>query len=143
MSIKQVSVFLENKPGSLSEFTKILKKNEINMRALCLAEISEYGVLRVIVDDTYELATILKSEGYIFQATPVLAVAIEDKPGSLVEILGALEEAEINLEYAYAFTAKKVGEAYIILRVNDNDAAEKALINAGVRVLSQEDIENL
>ena len=143
MSVKQISVFLENRPGALNEFTKILKEHDINMRALCLAEISEYGVLRLIVDDTYELSTILKAEGYIFKATPVLAVAIVDRPGSLVDILDALEAADINLEYAYAFTSKTVGEAYIILRVNDVEAGGKALLNAGIRVLSQEDIEKL
>ena len=143
MDVKQMSVFMENKPGKLNEFTKILQKHNINMRALCLAEISDYGVLRVIVDDTYELSQILRDEGYIFKATPVLAVEIIDEPGSLVKILDALEAEKINVSYAYAFTAKTPGVADIILRVDDNDAGGKALRKAGIRTLSQEDLEKL
>lgn len=142
--VRQISVFLENKPGKLNEFTHILKNNEINMRALCLAEISEYGVLRVIVDDPYKLSQVLKKEDYVFKATPVLAVTIEDKPGSLVKILNALEKEKINLEYSYAFTSnKKADEAYIILRVSDPEKGQKALALAGIRVLEEDDIQNL
>ena len=105
MDVKQISVFLENKPGALNEFAKLLQKNDINMRALCLAEISEYGVLRLIVNDTYELSALLRSEGYIFNTTSVLAVEIEDKPGSLVSILSALENVGINVSFP-AITVK-------------------------------------
>ena len=143
MDVKQISVFLENRPGSLREFTEILQKNEINMRALSVAEISEYGVCRLIVDDNYKLSQVLKEEGYVFKATPVLAVAIEDKPGSLVHILDTLARAAINLEYAYAFTSPVQGEAYIILRVNDVAGGAVALSEAGIRTLSDEDIKAL
>ncbi len=143
MTIKQLSVFLENRPGALLEFTRLLRQHDINMRALCLAEVAEYGVIRVIVDDTYELMNVLKNEGYVFQTTPVLAVTIEDKPGALVHILEALEASDINVEYAYAFTAQKVGEAYIILRVADPDKAGKVLNYAGIRLLSTEDLTKL
>ena len=143
MTVKQISVFLENRPGSLLEFTRLLKDRDINMRALCLAEVAEYGVIRVIVDDTYELMNLLKNEGYVFQATPVLAVTIEDKPGALVNILEALEASDINVEYAYAFTAQKVGEAYIIIRVADPEKASKVLNFAGIPLLSSEDIASL
>ena len=143
MEIKQISVFLENKPGMLTEFAKILQKNEISMKALCLAETPEYGVLRVIVDDNYKISTVLKDEGYVFKATPVLAAAIPDKPGSLVKILDILAENDINLEYTYAFIARKKDEAYIILRVEDNEKAKKAFRDNGVRLLSQEDIDEI
>ncbi len=143
MDVKQISVFLENKPGALNEFAKLLQKNDINMRALCLAEISEYGVLRLIVNDTYELSALLRSEGYIFNTTSVLAVEIEDKPGSLVSILSALENVGINVSYSYAFTSKLPGKAYIILRVDDVKAGTKALSEAGIRMLTQEDLEKL
>lgn len=143
MTIKQLSVFLENRPGALLEFTRLLSAHEINMRALCLAEVAEYGVIRVIVDDTYELMNVLKNEGYVFQTTPVLAVTIEDKPGALVSTLAALEASDINVEYAYAFTAKKMGEAYIILRVAEPDKAEKSLRHAGINLLSAEDLAEL
>jgi hypothetical protein len=143
MEIKQISVFLENKPGMLTEFAKILQKNDISMKALCLAETPEYGVLRVIVDDNYKISTVLKDEGYVFKATPVLAAAIADKPGSLVKILDILAENEINLEYTYAFIARKKDEAYIILRVEDNEKAKKAFRENGVKLLSQEDIDEM
>jgi hypothetical protein len=141
--LRQISVFLENKPGKLYEFVKVLKKNDINMRALCLAEVAEYGVLRVIVDDPYELSQVLKEEDYIFRMTPVLGVTIEDKPGALVDILDALAKAGINLEYTYAFTASVPGEAYIILRVNDVEGGAKALSKAGIRLLEEEDVARL
>lgn len=143
MDVKQISVFLENRPGALYEFTELLKKNDINMRALCLAEISEYGVLRLIVDDNYELTTVLKAEDYIFKATPVLAIAIRDEPGSLVNILAALKDAEVNVEYTYAFTTKHRDEAYIILKVSDVEGGRRALNRAGIKILNQEDLEQL
>ena len=143
MTIKQLSVFLENRPGSLLEFTRLLRKHQVNMRALCLAEVAEYGVIRVIVDEPVPLMEELTNEGYIFQVTPVLAVTIQDRPGALVRILEALEAADINVEYAYAFTARKVGEAYIILRVADPDKAGDVLQEAGIKLLSPEDIAGL
>ncbi len=143
MDVKQVSVFLENRPGALLEFTKILKENDINMRALCLAEVSEYGVLRLIVDDVYELSQVLKDEDYIFNVTPVLAITIEDKPGSLVSILEALEKDDINVAYTYAFTSNKVGEAYIIIKCDDVEKGTESLKKAGVKLLSSEDIQEL
>lgn len=143
MNVKQISVFLENKPGALYDFTELVKKNNINMRALCLAEISEYGVLRLIVDDNYELTSVLKNEGYVFKATPVLAVAISDAPGSLVTVLSALKDADINVEYTYAFTSKNENEAYIILKVNDIDGGASALSQSGIKVLDQDDLAKL
>jgi hypothetical protein len=143
MDVKQISVFLENRPGMLTEFTKILQKNDISMKALCLAETPEYGVLRIIVDDNYKTSSVLKEEGYVFKATPVLAAAIPDKPGSLVKILDVLADNKINLEYTYAFITRKKDEAYIILRVEDLEGAKKAFKGSGVKILTQEDIDNM
>lgn len=138
--IKQISVFLENRSGALREFTEILQAHHISMKALCLAEIDDYGVLRIIVDDCDATAKALTEEGFVYKLTPVLAVAIEDKPGSLVKTLEALEAENINLEYTYAFIAREADEAYIILRVEDVDNGESALKNAGIRLLDSEEI---
>ena len=143
MTIKQLSVFLENRPGALLEFTRLLRQHDINMRALCLAEVAEYGVIRVIVDDTYELMNVLKNEGYVFQTTPVLAVTIEDKPGALVSMLNILGDNKVNLEYSYAFLAKKANSAFMVFRVADNDKAIKVLTANGIRPICHEDMEQL
>ncbi|NLD10993.1 ACT domain-containing protein [Aminicella lysinilytica] len=143
MEVKQISVFLENKPGMLTEFAKILQKNDISMKALCLAETPEYGVLRIIVDDNYKIATVLKDEGYVYRVTPVLAAVIPDKPGSLVKILDVLAANDINLEYTYAFITREKDEAYIIIRVQDTEKANKVFREAGIKLLSQDEIDKM
>lgn len=140
MTAKQISVFLENKPGQLSEFTKLLEKNEINMRALSLADAEDFGILRIIVDDSYKTACVLKEAGFVFSITPVLAVEIPDKPGSLVEILDLLGDNNVNLEYTYAFTAHKKNVAYMIFRVTDTDKAIDVLSQNGINLICQSDL---
>ena len=102
MTINQISVFLENKPGQLAEFTRLLEENRIDMRALSIAETQDFGILRLIVDDPYKTVNVAKDAGYVCAITPVLAVEISDKPGSLVKMLTALGESGINVEYTYA-----------------------------------------
>ena len=119
MTVKQISVFLENRPGALAEFTKILEMSSIDLRALSLAESEDFGIVRVIVDDPYKTIRILKEEGYICSVTKVIAVEIADKPGSLVKMLNVLGDNNVNLEYSYAFLAKKANSAFMILRVAD------------------------
>ena len=134
MTVKQISVFVENKPGQLAKFAHLLREHEIDMRAISLAETRDFGILRVIVNDAYKAACVLKEEGYIFSITPVLAVAIPDVTGGLVEILDLLGENEINLEYTYAFLTRKHGLACVILRVDGNDHAAQVLAKAGIRI---------
>ena len=98
MTVKQISVFLENKPGMLAEFVSVLRQNKIDMRALSIAEAPDFGIARAIVTDSYNTACVLKEAGYVFSITPVLAVAIPDEPGSLSSILNLLAENNINLE---------------------------------------------
>ncbi|MBQ3393037.1 MAG: acetolactate synthase [Lachnospiraceae bacterium] len=143
MTVKQISVFLENKPGALAEFTKILQKSEIDLRALSLAEHEDFGIVRVIVDDPYSTIQILKDEGYVCSVTPVLAVEIEDKPGALVKLLTALGDNGVNLEYSYAFLVRKAKSAFMILRVADNEAAGKVLRDNGVTPICQDELEGL
>ena len=143
MTVKQISVFLENKPGALAAFTKILQNSDIDLRALSLAETEDFGIVRVIVDDAYRTVQILKEEGYVCSLTPVLAIMFEDKPGALVNVLNLLGDNGINLEYSFAFLAKKANSACMIFRVADNEAAIRVLTANGIRPLCQDDMEGV
>ena len=144
MSIKQISVFLENKPGSLYAMTGVLAQHKIDMRALSLAETSDCGIARVIVDDVYKTATVLKEAGFVNNITPVLGVAIPDVPGGLNKVLQILTDAKVNVEYMYAFLGGKDTEhAYMIFRVADESAAAAALAARGIQVVQQEEMEKL
>lgn len=141
MSIKQISAFVENKPGQLAKFTAILNEHGVDMRALSLAETEDFGIVRVITDDSYKTACVLKDEGYIFSITQVIAVEIPDTPGGLFKVLDILKEKDINVDYMYAFTARKQDVAYMIFRVADNDAATEVLKKNGIRMLEPDDID--
>ena len=144
MSIKQISVFLENKPGALHAMTEVLAANQIDMRALSLAETEGFGIVRVIVDNLYEATTVLKDAGYVHSITPVVGVAIPDTPGGLSRVLQVLGTAGINVEYMYAFLGGKNAEhAYMIFRVQDDKAAVAALTEQGIRSVDQEEIAQL
>ena len=107
MTLKQISVFVENKPGKLQLLTDVLAKNNINMRALSLAETSEFGIVRIIVDDLEAASAILAQEGFVYTVAKVLGVAIPDEPGGLNRVLHMLSESGINVEYMYAFLGGK------------------------------------
>ena len=143
MTVKQISVFVENTPGKIAEFTKVLYDNDINMRALSVADTRDFGILRVIADDSYKTACVLKDAGYVCSITKVLAVAIPDEPGALYKVLEVLGENDVNLEYMYAFNTRSVGSAYMIIRVADNDKAVSVLSKAGIKVICQEQLHKL
>ncbi len=143
MTINQISVFIENKPGKLAEFTDILSKNNIDMRAMSIAETPDFGVMRIIVNDSYNAACVIREAGYVFSITPVLAVAIPDEPGSLGQILNIMGKGEVNLEYLYAFTAPKKDWAYMVFRVQDNEKAIEVLSKNGVKLLDQAELDRL
>lgn len=143
MTVKQISVFLENKPGKLADFTDILSRNLIDMRALSLAEAEDFGIVRIIVDDVYNASTILKDEGYVFSITKVLAVAIPDEPGGLSKVIRILGENDVNVEYMYAFTTRKAGVAYMIFRVEDNQKATEVLKANGMKPICQDELSDL
>ncbi|MDO4305418.1 MAG: ACT domain-containing protein [Eubacteriales bacterium] len=143
MTVKQISVFLENKPGRLADFTEILSRHQIDMRALSLAEAEDFGIVRIIVDDVYNASTVLKDEGYVFSITKVLAVEMPDEPGALSGIIRVLGENDVNVEYMYAFTTRKKGSAYMILRVADNKKAIEVLQKKGIRPVCQEELADL
>ena len=140
MSVKQISAFVENKPGQLAKFTEILNTHGIDMRALSLAETEDFGIVRIITDDSYKTACVLKDEGYIFSITDVIAVEIPDSPGGLFKVLSMLNEKNVNIEYTYAFTARKQNAAYMIFRVTDNDAATEVLKANGIKMIDQDDL---
>jgi len=143
MTTKQISVFLENKPGTLAEFCKVLQKNNIDMRALCVADAMDFGIARVIVDDVYDTVTVLKDEGYVCQITKVLTVEMKDEPGALSDILAILGEKNINLEYTYAFLTRQRDKAYLVIKVADNKAAASLLSEHGVKVICQDELEKI
>ncbi|MBO4338270.1 MAG: acetolactate synthase [Lachnospiraceae bacterium] len=144
MSVKQISIFLENKPGKMCEMTEVLAANKINMRALSLAETEGFGIVRIIVDDVYEATTVLKDASYINKLTSVVVAQIPDVPGGLNQVLKVFAKDNINLNYMYALsTITNSDNAYMVFRVNDHKAAEAALTKAGIRVVTQEDISEL
>ena len=143
MTTKQISVFLENRPGTLAEFCKVLQKNNIDMRAMCVADAMDFGIARVIVDNVYETVTVLKDEGYVCQITKVLTVEMEDRPGALSDILALLGEQNINLEYTYAFLTREKDKAYLVIKVADNAAAADILKQNGVKVICQDELETI
>ena len=140
MTVKQISVFLENKPGKLSAFTHLLRENGIDMRALSIVEEKNFGILRVIVDDVYETSCVLKDADYVFKITPVIAVALQDVSGGLSEIADILGDNGVNIEYMYAFTARKKDTAYMVFRVEDNEKAIDILTKHNITPLCQSDL---
>ena len=144
MSVKQISVFLENKPGTLNAMTEVLSKNKIDIRAFSLAESSDFGIARLIVDDAYEAGNVLKDAGFVNSLTPVLAAEIPDEAGGLNRLLQIFTDSRVNVEYMYASLGGAGSDkAYMIFRVSDTKAAEAALTGKGVRLLDQEDVAGL
>ncbi len=144
MSIKQISVFMENKPGTLEEMTDVLAKNNIDMRAISVAETEDFGIARLIVDDVYETTTVLKDAGFVNRLSDVLAVEIPDVPGGLNKVLKTLSAAQVNLEYMYAFLGgKEVNKAFLIMKVAHIDRAESTLELGGFHLVDQENIAEI
>lgn len=139
MSVKQISIFIENKEGKLADATRFIAEHDINLKALSIADTQDFGILRIICDDPNKAVTVLSDSDYICNVTDVLAVAISDKPGSLASILEVLAEAHVVVEYTYAFLSAKSG-AYMIFRVDDNQTAAAALAGAGIKMANQEDL---
>ncbi|MDK2821418.1 MAG: hypothetical protein PWP31_1383 [Clostridia bacterium] len=143
MKIKQISVFLENKSGRLAAVTRLLAKNDINIRALSIADTSDFGILRLIVKSPERAYKVLKESGFTVSLTEVIGVEMPDRPGGLSDVMTLLEEAGINIEYLYAFIGKGDKGATVIFRVEQLDEAIKALDTNGITVLNGEKIYNL
>ena len=140
MAIKQLTVFVQNKKGTVVSVTDILAKNNINLRALSIAETQDFGMLRLIVNDEKAAEAVLQENGYLIKVIDVVGVKISDAPGKLTAALDVLDKADINVEYLYAFMARTEKHAYVVLRVEDNEAAEKALEGAGFHMITQADV---
>ena len=143
MSVKQISVFLENKPGSLKALTAVLAESRIDMRAFSLAETSDFGIARIIVDDVDKTAAVLKEAGFVHSITPVIGVALSDTPGGLDSILQVLADAQVNVEYMYAFLGGRKDAAYMIFRVADDAKASAALAAQGISLVDPDELANL
>ena len=139
MSVKQISVFIENKEGKLAEATRFIADHKVNLRALSIADSQDFGILRLICENPQETNDILREGGYLTRLNNVLAVRIEDKPGSLATILETLAKKGVSVEYTYAFLSTKGGGS-MIFRVDDNKIASAALEEAGITLVSQEEI---
>ena len=140
MAITQLSVFLMNQPGALVDAIKSISDAGINIRAMSIAEANDFGILRIIVSDSEAVGKLL-SEQYLFSRTEVVAARMSDRSGALYPILVVLNEANINIEYMYAFTGSGPEEAYVVFRVNDVKTAEEVLNANGIRTLSDENLK--
>ncbi len=143
MKVKQISVFLENKSGRLAEVTRALGDNDINIRALSIADTTDFGILRLIVNKPEMANSILKNEGFMVSETQVIAVEVPDYPGGLADVLSELGEAGINIEYLYAFIGRSALNALVVFRVEDCDGAVLALKKKNIRVLGGEEVYSL
>ena len=143
MAIKQLTVFVQNRKGTVVSVTDILSKSNVNLRALSIAETQDFGILRLIVNDEEAATRALLENGYLIKVIDVVGVKIGDAPGKLTEALDVLDKADINVEYLYAFMARTEKHAYVVLRVEDNTLAESALTGAGFKMISKDDISKL
>ena len=140
MSITQISIFLENRAGQLSEITKILSENSIDLKALNIAETADYGILRIISDDSDKAAMLLRDNGFIVTETPVAAAAVPNKAGGLNDLLNIISKEEIDIEYMYSVFGQKDGLAYMIFKVKDVEAFISVLEKYFITVADNSDL---
>jgi hypothetical protein len=143
MKVEQISIFIENKSGRLAEITRILGDAGINIRALSLADTSDFGILRLIVNDAETAKAVLKDRGFTVSKTEVVAVEVPDRPGGLSSILQTLDAVQINVEYMYAFVERCGGNAIIIFRFDETDKAIATLQGSGFTILEGERLYSL
>ena len=138
MAIRQLSIFVENKQGALHEITDILAKAEINLRSMCVADTSNYGIVRMIADDPERAKSLLDAKGYAANVRRVNAFAVPDKPGGLAAVLNILEGQGVNIEYMYALITSEEGKAYSVMRTGSTDETDKILVENGIELLIEE-----
>lgn len=143
MLIKQISVFLENKSGRLAEVTKILGENNIDISALSIADTTDFGILRLILNQPEEAEKVLRENGFTVSFANVIAIAVPDVPGGLATALEVLEKEGIGIEYMYAFVGKAENEALVILRIEDNEKGIEVLMKNNIRVLPSKTVYDL
>ena len=140
MNIHQISVFLENRAGQLAEITRLLAEAHVDIRAISFAEAADYGIARMIVNDSYKASQILLNHGDILSMTPVWAVEVPDQPAGLSDLLSVLADNKIDVEYMYSLFTNKDGHAYMVLRINDDPKFLDAVGQRQIRVMSKEDL---
>ena len=140
MTVEQISVFVENRSGQLGDVTRVLEDAGINIRALSLSDTTDFGVLRLMADDTQKAKSALAAAGFTVGSTPVVAVDVEDTPGGLGRVLRVLSEHGINVEYLYAYTQRESTRATIIFRFDRTEEAVKVMQKRGIRVLGPDEI---
>ena len=143
MYIQQLSVFIENKPGKIAKLTNFLADNGIDLRALEVADTSDYGIIRIIVSDPFTTLTLLKDNDWVCKLTNVIGINIPDVPGSMAKVMSILAAEEVSVNYVYAFLSKKAGDALLIFRVEDNDKVAAILAKNGIKIIDQEDLAKM
>ena len=140
MNIHQISVFLENRTGQLAEITKLLAGENIDIRAISIAETADYGLARMIVDDSHKASSILLEHGDILSMTPVYAVEVPDRPAGLAELLAVLAEAHVDVEYMYSLFTHREGNAYMVLRISDEPKFLSTLGDRKIKLMTKEEL---
>ncbi len=143
VAIKQISLFVENKPGRMAKVSKTLSDAGVNIRALTVAEAGDFGVIRMVVDDPEKGYKVLHDNGFTVSETEVLAVEMKDIPGGLYEIVNTLGESDVNVDYAYAFVTTKAERAMLIIRVDNLEKARKVLTGAGIKLATKDEIQKI
>ncbi len=143
MAVKQISIFIENKEGRIKKAINTLAEENINIRALSIADTTKYGILRLIVSDNEKAIDALEKDGFIVKENEVIILAVPDKPNGLNSTLSVFDENGINLEYLYAFVSTKSDEAIVVMRLENMEKAFEALENSDVKILDAEDIKDL
>lgn len=141
MFLKQLSIFVENKPGRLESIIDTLGKNEINIRALSIADTTDFGILRLIVSDVDKAKAVLETEGVISKPTDVVAVFLDDRSGGLAKVLSVLTQSGLNIEYMYAFLTKTEGKALMVLKADDEEMTLEVLKRENIPMATSEDIK--
>jgi len=143
MKIKQISIFLENRKGRLYDVCSLLGKNDINIRALNVAETESFGILRIVVNKPDVAVKVLKDAGIVAKITDVIAVEVEDRPGGLADILKALADEDVNIEYMYGFVEKSSDKALMVFRFDDVDKAAKVLKKHNIKIVTEQGVREL
>jgi len=140
MHIHQISVFLENRTGQLAQITKLLADANVDIRALSIAETTDYGLARMIVDDSHKASSILLQHGDILSMTPVWAVEVPDQPGGLAQLLSVLAEAHVDVEYMYSLFTHQEGNAYMVMRISDEPRFLSTLGDRRIKIMTKEEL---
>ncbi|WP_022669676.1 ACT domain-containing protein [Hippea alviniae] len=141
--IRQISVFVENRPGRLLEVVELLGKHSINIKALSLADSTDFGIVRLVVKGTDDAIRVLKENGFTIAETHIIACMIDDKPGALANVLKILADNQINIEYMYGFASPIEGKAVMVFKFSETEKAEKILSENNIQMLSQEEIREI